>query len=249
MANPQKENGFTAISNELIDAFQRLHLSGNQWKLLWTILRLTYGWNKKTDYISLTTFEKCTGLNRWNFKQYLDDLFHREIIIRDNSGYITKYGLQKDYTKWKTSIKNNTSIKNDTATGIKNNTKTSIKNDTHKRQKTIKDMFDPNSFEIRMAQKLFSFIQERNPGQKKPNIQKWAMHIDRMIRVDGRKVDEIERLIKWSQEDEFWKNNILSTASLRKKYDTLWLKAGLNGKKKVRFDEIGFTVCHREETH
>ena len=146
MANPQKENGFTAISNELVEAFQRLHLSGNQWRLLWVILRLTYGWNKKTDYISLTTFEKCTGLNRWNFKQYLDDLFHREIIIRDNSGYIIKYGLQKDYTKWKTSIKNNTSIKNDTTTGIKNNTKTSIKNDTHKRQKTIKNT-DMSSFD------------------------------------------------------------------------------------------------------
>ena len=146
MANPQKENGFTAISNELVDAFQRLHLSGNQWRLLWTIMRFTYGWNKKTDYISLTTFEKCTGLNRWNFKQYLDDLFHREIIIRDNSGYIIKYGLQKDYTKWKTSIKNNTSIRNDTATGIKNNTKTSIKNDTHKRQKTIKNT-DMSSFD------------------------------------------------------------------------------------------------------
>ena len=146
MASPQKENGFTSIANELAEAFQRLHLSGNQWRLLWVILRLTYGWNKKTDYISLTTFEKCTGLNRWNFKQYLDDLFHREIIIRDNSGYITKYGLQKDYTKWKTSIKNNTSIRNDTATGIKNNTKTSIKNDTHKRQKTIKNT-DMSSFD------------------------------------------------------------------------------------------------------
>ncbi len=146
MASPQKENGFTSIANELAEAFQRLHLSGNQWRLLWVILRLTYGWNKKTDYISLTTFEKCTGLNRWNFKQYLDDLFHREIIIRDNSGYITKYGLQKDYTKWKTSIKNDTSIKSDTATGIKNNTKTSIKNDTHKRQKTIKNT-DMSSFD------------------------------------------------------------------------------------------------------
>jgi len=146
MASPQKENGFTSIANELAEAFQRLHLSGNQWRLLWVILRLTYGWNKKTDYISLTTFEKCTGLNRWNLKQNLDDLFHREIIIRDNSGYIIKYGLQKDYTKWKTSIKNNTSIKNDTATGIKNNTKTSIKNDTHKRQKTIKNT-DMSSFD------------------------------------------------------------------------------------------------------
>ena len=146
MASPQRENGHVRVANELVEAFQRLRLSGNQWRLLWTIMRFTYGWNKKTDYISLTTFEKCTGLKRWNLKRNLDDLFHREIIIRDNSGYITKYGLQKDYTKWKTSIKNNTSIKNDTTTGIKNNTKTSIKNDTHKRQKTIKNT-DMSSFD------------------------------------------------------------------------------------------------------
>ena len=146
MASPQRENGHVRVANELVEALQRLRLSGNQWRLLWVILRFTYGWNKKTDYISLTTFEKCTGLNRWNLKRNLDDLFHREIISRDNSGYITKYGLQKDYTKWKTSIKNNTSIKNDTTTGIKNNTKTSIKNDTHKRQKTIKNT-DMSSFD------------------------------------------------------------------------------------------------------
>ncbi len=146
MASPQRENGHVRVANELVEAFQRLRLSGNQWRLLWTIMRFTYGWNKKTDYISLTTFEKCTGLKRWNLKRNLDDLFHREIIIRDNSGYIIKYGLQKDYTKWKTSIKNNTSIKSDTATGIKNNTKTSIKNDTHKRQKTIKNT-DMSSFD------------------------------------------------------------------------------------------------------
>ena len=146
MASPQREDGHVRVANELVEVFQRLHLSGNQWKLLWTILRYTYGWNKKTDYISLTTFEKCTDLNRWNLKRNLNDLFHRGIITRDSYGYITKYGFQKDYTKWKTSIKNNTSIKNDTATGIKNNTKTSIKNDTHKRQKTIKNT-DMSSFD------------------------------------------------------------------------------------------------------
>ncbi len=74
MASPQKENGHLGIANELVDAFQLLHLSGNQWRLLWTILRFTYGWNKKVDNISLTTFEKCTGLNRWNLKRDLDIL-------------------------------------------------------------------------------------------------------------------------------------------------------------------------------
>ena len=139
MASPQKENGHLRIANELVDDFQRLHLSGNQWRLLWAILRFTYGWNKKTDHISLTSFEKCTGLDRRNLKRDLDILFSRNIILKDNSSYITQYGIQKDYTKWQTGVETDTSVKNDTRTSVKNDTKTSVKNDTHKRQKTIKD--------------------------------------------------------------------------------------------------------------
>ena len=227
MASPQKENGFTAISNELIDEFQRLHLSGNQWKLLWTIMRFTYGWNKKTDYISLTTFEKCTGLNRWNFKQYLDDLFHREIIIRDNSGYITKYGLQKDYTKWKTSIKNNTSIKNDTATGIKNNTKTSIKNDTHKRQKTIKNT-DMSSFD-----EFWKVYPSRN-GRKLEKDES----LKAFLKIRREKLENVVRAAKNYAESKDVQNGIGirdPKRFLKNDYWKEWVDAG----RTKRFDEIG----------
>ncbi len=229
MANPQKENGFTSIANELIESFQRLHLSGNQWCLLWTIIRLTYGWNKKVDHISLSMFEQCTGLNRWNLKRDLNNLFKRGVIIKDSSGYMIGYGLQKDYTKWQTSIKNNTSIKNDTAT--------SIKNDTHKRTKTIK--YSPNSNEVRMSELLFNLILERHPTHSKPDMQKWALHVDKMIRLDNRSVEDIERIIKWCQGDGFWRTAVLSTEKLRKQFDTLCLKAGL-GETKKSYDEIGF---------
>ena len=227
MASPQRENGHVRVANELVEALQRLRLSGNQWRLLWVILRFTYGWNKKTDYISLTTFEKCTGLNRWNFKQYLDDLFHREIIIRDNSGYIIKYGLQKDYTKWKTSIKNNTSIKNDTTTGIKNNTKTSIKNDTHKRQKTIKNT-DMRSFDefwkvypARQGKKL-----ERGEALKK---------------FQELKVDEIPLVLKAAKnyaDDQGVKNGIGIRDPKRFFINDFW-KDWVDAGRTKRFDEIG----------
>jgi phage replication O-like protein O len=224
LASPQKENGHLRIANELVDDFQRLHLSGNQWRLLWAILRFTYGWNKKTDHISLTSFEKCTGLDRRNLKRDLDILFSRNIILKDNSSYITQYGIQKDYTKWQTGVETDTSVKNDTRTSVKNDTKTSVKNDTHKRQKTIK--YNPNSDEVRVAHLLFSLIQERNPDHKKPDIQEWAIHIDRMIRLDNRTVEGIEKIIHWCQEDGFWQNNIISTKKLREHYDQLKLKMG-----------------------
>jgi phage replication O-like protein O len=147
MANPQKEYGFTAIANELVEAFQRVHLSGNQWQILWAIMRLTYGWNKKVAFISLTIFEKHTGLDRRNLKRDLDAMVKREIISKDSSNYITKYGIQKDYSKWQTGVnnntgvKNNTSVNNNTTTSVENNTETSVDIYTHKRKKEKKDIY------------------------------------------------------------------------------------------------------------
>jgi phage replication O-like protein O len=222
MVSPQKENGYTPISNELLEAFQKLHLPGNQWQILWTIMRFTYGWNKKIDSISLTTFEKHTGLDRRNIKRNLDVLVQGKIITKDHSGYIIRYGIQKDYTIWETGVNNNTSVKTNTTTSVIIDTKSSVDNDTHKRQKTIKE--SPNPDGIRMAHLLFSLIQLRNPGHKKPDMNSWAMHIDRMIRLDHRNIEDIEKLMRWCQEDGFWQNNILSTEKLRNKYDQLKLK-------------------------
>jgi len=53
--------------------------------------------------------------------------------------------------------------------------------------------------------------------------------MDRMIRLDKRNPDEIGKVILYSQNSNFWKSNILSTASLREKYDTLYLQMKNNG--------------------
>ena len=45
-----------------------------------------------------------------------------------------------------------------------------------------------------------------------------------MLRIDKRNPQIIEKLIIWCQQDNFWQNNILSTAKLRAQYDQLLLK-------------------------
>jgi hypothetical protein len=45
-----------------------------------------------------------------------------------------------------------------------------------------------------------------------------------MIQMDGRSPPEIEAVIRWSQTDPFWRNNILSPAKLREKWPQLVLK-------------------------
>lgn len=63
-------------------------------------------------------------------------------------------------------------------------------------------------------------------GSKRPAITKaWRVACDRLIRLDGRAPDQVERAIRWCQADEFWRANVLSMPTLRRQYDRLRLAA------------------------
>ena len=50
-----------------------------------------------------------------------------------------------------------------------------------------------------------------------------------MLRLDRRTPEQIEALIRWVQDDEFWMANVLSMDSVRKNFDKLELKQRANG--------------------
>ena len=94
----------------------------------------------------------------------------------------------------------------------------------HKTQQKFAD----DSVEMQLAMYLFSKIKENNPDHKKltdSQKQKWADHIRLMIERDKRTPQHIHKMIDWCQADDFWKQNILSTAKLRRQYDTMAPKA------------------------
>ena len=79
----------------------------------------------------------------------------------------------------------------------------------------------------RLADILWEKIKQNNP---KANVTEstrhgqWAKDCDLMLRVDSRTEAEIRELITWSQQDEFWRVNILSMRNLRKHFDRMTLK-------------------------
>ena len=76
--------------------------------------------------------------------------------------------------------------------------------------------------------RLFSKIKENNPEHKaltEAQKQKWADNIRLMIERDNRSPQQICNMIDWSQANEFWQQNILSTAKLRKQYDRMAVRA------------------------
>ena len=111
-----------------------------------------------------------------------------------------------------------------------------------------KENFLSDSIEVRLSELLLSLIKEHNPTHKQPNIQGWAKHIDMMIRIDKRVPDEIKEIIIACQKDNFWYQNILSTKTLRDKYDQLKIKliGGYNGKNSRNDDRSGVLEALRQ---
>lgn len=100
MANPQLADGRTEVANQIAEQFAKINLSSYEWRVLWAILRKTYGWHKKTDRISYTQLEKATGINRRHIARAITKLLKRNIITQAGKGYNLEYGLQKNYELW-----------------------------------------------------------------------------------------------------------------------------------------------------
>lgn len=103
MASPQKENGYTAIANKIMEALASIRIPGEARQVLDVILRKTYGWNKKEDEISLSQFRKTTRLLSPNIIRARNKLLKMNVItvIKKDNSKIPTYRFQKDYTRWR----------------------------------------------------------------------------------------------------------------------------------------------------
>ena len=63
-------------------------------------------------------------------------------------------------------------------------------------------------------------------GSRKPKVTaSWVLDMDKLMRLDGRTVTQAEAAIRWSQNDPFWRSNIMSPSKLRTRYETMRLQA------------------------
>ncbi len=97
MANPQPENGYSRIANEILEALAMTHLSPNEVRVLWVIIRQTYGWGKKSNKLPVSQISEMTGLHKENVSRSLKNLKSRLIVIATDNKRI---GLNKNYDQW-----------------------------------------------------------------------------------------------------------------------------------------------------
>lgn len=105
MASPQKENGYTPISNEILEKLAQTQISGNDRRILDVVIRKTYGFQKKQDKISLSQFVLATLLIKSVVCRGLKRLQNMNIIIKIDNNNCTIYRFNKDFDTWKSLAK------------------------------------------------------------------------------------------------------------------------------------------------
>lgn len=75
-----------------------------------------------------------------------------------------------------------------------------------------------------LSDRLLVKIVKRKPNLRSPDRLGWIAEMDKILRLDKRTPEQLEELIDWCQQDEFWQDNILSPAKLRKQLDKLEMK-------------------------
>jgi len=235
MANPQIEDGYTKIANEILEALTRVNLSGHEFRIALLIIRRTYGFSKKEDAISLTQMVKNTGLSKTRCSQVVNSLGLQKIVtVTENiNGIGKKYRFNKDYDKWDTVTKKCNRYKKVKSTVTKKcNHNINLLKEKHIKHspRSLKREFSQKDEAYRLSEVLFNLILKNNPhsrlhacqnGDKELIIQRWAKDIDLLIRKDRQQSLIVEEVIRWCQQDDFWGPNVQSGAKLREKWDTL----------------------------
>lgn len=79
--SPQKENGYVAIANDIIEALAKAMPGHTEGQIICAVLRKTYGWNKKEDAISISQLCELTGKSKRSVIYSLQNLEAKHMIV------------------------------------------------------------------------------------------------------------------------------------------------------------------------
>lgn len=103
VASPQLENGYIRIATEFIDVLCSKGFFGSEWRTIMTIIRQTWGFNKKMNAIPFSVFCSKTGMDKKSVIRTLRALELKNVIVitRPQRGVLANiYAIQKDYSRW-----------------------------------------------------------------------------------------------------------------------------------------------------
>jgi len=103
MANPQKEDGYTPVANEILEQVYKLKLNGTQFKVIMVVWRFTYGFSRKEHELSETFIARATETHKAQMMKELSKLISQKILKVMREATFTRPRLisfNKNYNEW-----------------------------------------------------------------------------------------------------------------------------------------------------
>ncbi|EMI4428831.1 replication protein [Providencia rettgeri] len=91
------DNGYTRISNELLEAVMLANLTQHQLLVFFAIARKTYGYNKKSDWVGNEQLSKLTGMLPHKCSAAKSELVSRGILLAEKR----HVSINKNIHEWK----------------------------------------------------------------------------------------------------------------------------------------------------
>ena len=220
MANPQIENGYTKIANELLEAICQLNISGNEMRILLYIIRRTYGYNSKSAEVSLAEIAEAVGMRREHISKRLKKLSKMKIIeINVNRGIKPQtISIVKNYDNW---INNNVDnckslLLPKLATVAKNGNTTVAKIGNHTYKENNKENIKERKKAIDSDHTGYynrAFVENNNYEDLKKEygsdvIENYLKKVDRWADKNNKDIGECSDMIrKWLDQDGVKKND------------------------------------------
>ena len=167
-----------------------MRIPGECWQVLWFIIRKTYGFKKKSDFISVQQISDATGLKRQNAHRALHKLEQMNVVnvVKATPKTPLVVALNKDYDVWKSVIKSDDRSKNNLSskrmqTVIKSDDRSVIKSDDNniyidnnnkKKYETLRDAMKNSDAEAFLIIKFFTLtLDEHERRRYLPATSNW----------------------------------------------------------------------------
>jgi phage replication O-like protein O len=103
---PQTENGHIQIAtgsndNDVFTALISANLTSTEYQVVLTVIRKTWGWKKKEDWISISQFIKLTGKSKQSIINATNLLVKKNVLVKQTvPGIKTTYSFNKVFSSW-----------------------------------------------------------------------------------------------------------------------------------------------------
>ena len=82
---PALADGYCRVVNALAEGLASHPLTSVQHRIVWAVVRMTYGWNKAKDRVAASQLAEITGMRRQHCSTALNELIDAGVIIREGS--------------------------------------------------------------------------------------------------------------------------------------------------------------------